>query len=130
MVLAERRLPTLKICWLLSLPIPAVFGPFARVAMVPGLLLVAPLTAAGVYRYQRRESFRDAFRLPVLWAMLGASKFRFFVPTLAFLGLMWAGLPLLPFALFTGSAAVFTFYACFFRSLEDSRHGVSRSAPS
>lgn len=114
--------------WLLSLPLPASLGHFGRLAMVPGLMLGAPLTAAGVYRFQRRESFRDAFRMPVLWTMLGASKFRFFVPTLSFLGLVWVASPLLPFALFTGGAAVFTFYACFFRHLEDSRTGGGRTA--
>jgi hypothetical protein len=107
--------------WLLSLPLAATIGPFAKLPFIPAVVLAAPLTAAGVYRFQRREDFRDAFRVPVLLAMLRAAGAHFLIPTFAFLGFLFVGSPVLPFALFLGGAMIFAYYACFFRYLEDSR---------
>lgn len=111
----------LAIGWLLSLPLSGWMGPLGRLPLIPAVLLAAPLSAAGVYRYQRRENFRDAFRLPVLLAMLERSKSRFLIPTFGLIGFLVAGFPLLPWACFIGGAAVYTYYAVVFRFLEETR---------
>lgn len=112
----------LAICWMLTLPLRFFsFGAFAYVPMIPGLLLAGPLTAAGIYQYQKREEYRDAFRLKVLLAMLASTKARFFVPTFALVGFFTVGFPLMTFTIFTGFAAGWTFYAAFFRAVEESR---------
>lgn len=107
--------------WLLSLPLSAALGPFSRLPMIPGLVLGGPLMVAGVYRYQKRGELRDALRIPALWSMIEASRARFAIPTLAFIGLLFVAVPLLPFVLFTGGAVVFTFYASLFRHIEEMR---------
>jgi len=114
--------------WVLSVPFSAALGPFSRLPMIPGLVLGLPFTAAGLYRYQRRRELRDALRIPALWAMIGASKFRLLVPTLALIGLVFVGIPLLPFVVFTGSAAVFTFYSSLFRHIEEMRRNEATRA--
>lgn len=114
--------------WLLSLPFGVALGPFSRLPMIPGLVLGAPLTAAAVYRYQRREEFRDALRIPALWRMIEATRMRLIVPTLALIGLVVVGIPLLPFVVFTGSAVVFSFYSSVFHHIEEARRtGSSRA---
>ncbi len=114
--------------WILSIPFSGTLGPFSRLPMLPGLLLGVPLTAAGVYRFQRRGELREALWLPALWAMIGASKLRLVVPTLALIGLIYVGIPLLPFVVFTGAAAVFTFYGSLFRHIEESRRSEAARA--
>ena len=95
--------------------------------MIPGLLLGAPLTIAAVYRYQRRGEFREALRIPALWAMIESTKLRMIVPTLALIGVIYVGLPLLPFVVFTGSATVFSFYSALFHHIEEmKRAGPAR----
>ena len=107
--------------WALSLPFGAALGPFSRLPMIPGVMLGAPLTVAAVYRYQRRGEFREALRIPALWAMIESTKMRLVVPTLALIGIVYVGLPLLPFVVFTGSAAVFSFYSAVFHHIEEAR---------
>ena len=54
--------------------------------MVPGILIAAPLTAAGVYAYQRKNDLREILHPRALLAMLRASGTALIVPTFAFLG--------------------------------------------
>lgn len=115
--------------WILSWPLRFMpIGPLRFLPLIPGVLLAAPLTAAGIYQYQGQKSFAAAFHLPELAGMLQASRGEFCVPTLALLGLAAAGYPLMSIPLFTGLAAAFTCYAKFFRMLEESRKDGSRSS--
>jgi hypothetical protein len=114
--------------WILSLPFGPALGPFSRLPMIPGLLLGPPLTAAAVYRYQRRDELREALRIPALWRMIESTRMRLVVPTLALIGLVVVGVPLLPFVVFTGSAVVFSFYSSVFHHIEESRRmGLPRA---
>jgi hypothetical protein len=116
--------------WLVSLPLrialaPVPFysmiAPFLYLPLVPGMLLSFPLTAAGLYRFQRAEEMRDAFRIPMLLRMVVATKGRLVLPTLAYLGLVVALFPLFPYALFTGGVVVFYYSSAIFRQIEQSR---------
>jgi len=114
--------------WMLSWPLHSLaIGALVYVPVIPGLLLAAPLTAAGIYRYQKERSFRAAFHLSSLAGMLESTGAGFCVPTLALLGFVVAGYPLLPITLFVGLAVAFTFYAASFRAIEESRKGGTRS---
>lgn len=114
--------------WMLTWPLRSLpIGPLCYLPLIPGLLLAAPLTAAGIYRYQSREGFRAAFRLPELAGMLESCRDGFIVPTLALLGFIAVGYPLMPITLFVGLAATFTFYAMSFRVIEESRKSGARS---
>ena len=68
-----------------------------------------------------REEYRDAFRIWLLLRMLRSTKARFYVPTFAVIGFMSAAYPLMSFSLFIGLAVGWSFYAAFFRAVEDSR---------
>ena len=116
--------------WLISLPLrvllmPVPFysmlSPFLYLPIVPGLFLSLPLTAAGLYRFQRAELFREAFQIPMLLRMIVATKGRLVLPTLGFLGLVVALFPLFPYALFTGAVVVFYYSSAVFRHVESSR---------
>lgn len=116
--------------WLVSLPLRLVLSPmpfypmvapFLYLPIVPGLFLCYPLTAAGLYRFQRAEEFRDAFQIPMLLRMIVATKGRLVLPTLGFLGLVVALFPLFPYALFTGGVVVFYYSSAIFRHIESSR---------
>lgn len=115
--------------WVLTWPLRSLpIGPLRFLPLVPGALLAAPLTAAGIYQYQEKKEFWAAFQLPELAGMLESCFGGFVVPTLAFLGFVVVGYPLLPVALFLGLAAAFTFYAAFFRAIEESRKAGARSS--
>ena len=116
--------------WLISLPLRVMLAPmpfysmvapFLYLPMVPGLFLSYPLTAAGIYRFQRAEEFREAFRVPMLLRMIVASKGRLILPTLGFLGLIVSLFPLFPYALFTGGVVVFYYSSSIFRHIESLR---------
>jgi hypothetical protein len=122
----------LAVGWALTLPLrPLSFGVFGYVPMIPGMLLAGPLTAAGIYQYQKREEYRDAFRLRVLATMLAtmlaSGRARFLVPTFALVGFLTVGCPLMTFTIFTGLAAGWAFYAAFFRAVEESRKNGGRA---
>lgn len=117
------------VSWLLSWPlrwIPIDFGVLVYLPMVPAVMLAGPLTAAGIYQYQKREEYRDALRAYVLVMMLASSKARFLVPTFALVGFLVALCPLMTFTLFVGLAANLTFYAVFFRAVEETRKNAPR----
>jgi len=115
--------------WLLTWPLrPYVYGSLARLPMVPGLLVAAPLTAAGIYQYQKRRDFRDAFRYSRLAAMLESSLARLWVPTLALLGFLAMGYAFMTITLFVGLVVSFTFYAALFSAAEESRKAGPRSS--
>lgn len=115
--------------WMLSWPLRFMpIGPLRWLPLIPGVLLAAPLTAAGIYQYQKRRSFGDAFRLPELAGMLQCCGCGLFVPTLALLGFVAVGYPLMPITLFMGLAVAFAFYAMFFRAAEESRKAGLRSS--
>ena len=124
-------LGAIPICagWILTWPLRFMpVGPLRFLPLLPGVLLAAPLTAAGIYRYQEQRTFGAAFRLTELAGTLQACRGGFFVPTLALLGFVAAGYPLMFITLFMGLAAAFTYYAMFFRMVEESRKGGSRSS--
>jgi len=113
--------------WILSWPLQSLpIGPLRFLPLVPGALLAAPLSAAGIYQYQRRDSLAAAFRLPELAGILQSCRGGLILPTMAFLGFVAIGYPLIPFTLFTGLAAAFTFYATSFREIEESRKAEAR----
>ena len=124
-------LGAIPICagWILTWPLRFMpIGPLRFLPLLPGVLLAEPLTAAGIYRYQGQKTFGAAFRLTELAGMLQACRGGFFVPTLALLGFVVVGYPLVSITLFMGLAAAFTFYAMFFRMVEESRKDGSRSS--
>ncbi|HTZ19558.1 MAG TPA: DUF4013 domain-containing protein [Opitutaceae bacterium] len=117
------------VSWLLSWPlrwIPIDFGVLVYLPMVPAVMLAGPLTAAGIYQYQKREEYRDALRAYVLVMMLASSKGRFLVPTFALVGFLVALCPLMTYTLFVGMTANLTFYAVFFRAVEETRKNAPR----
>lgn len=115
-------LTPIAIGWLLTWPLRGLdYGVFVNLPIVPAVLLAGPLTAASLYQYQKREEYRDAFRLWVLIAMLRSTKARLVIPTLAVLGFVIAVYPLMTFTIFIGMAAGWTFFAAFFRGIEESR---------
>jgi hypothetical protein len=114
--------------WLLTWPMRLLgYGVFVYLPLVPGLMLAAPLSAAGIYQYQKREEYRDAFRIWLLIAMLKSTKARFLVPTFAVIGFVVGAYPLMTFTLFVALGVGWTFYASFFRSVEESRKSAARS---
>ena len=117
------------ISWALTYPLrlmPVNYGMFAYLPLVPALMLAGPLTAAGIYQFQKRGEYKDAFRLYVLIAMLRSSKAYFWVPTFALIGFIVVGCPLMTFTVFVGLAASFTYYAAYFRFVEESRKNAAR----
>ncbi len=114
----------LAIAWLFTLPLRTLeWGSFVYLPMVPVVLVVAPLVVAGIYQYQKRELYADAFRVSVLVSMLRATRGRFVLPTLALIGFCVTGYPLMSFTVFVGWAASWTYYAAYFRFIEETRRG-------
>ena len=114
--------------WMLSWPLRSLgIGALTFVPLIPGVLLAAPLTTAGIYQYQRKKSFRAAFHLSELAGMLESTRAGFCVPTLALLGFIVIGYPLGPITVFVGLAVALPFYAACFRAIEESRKGGTRS---
>ncbi|MCC5025322.1 MAG: DUF4013 domain-containing protein [Candidatus Synoicihabitans palmerolidicus] len=114
----------LAIAWLFTLPLRLLgFGAFVYLPMVPVILIVGPLVVAGIYQYQKREEYADAFRIKVLGSMLRAARGRFVLPTLAFIGFLIAGYPFMTFTLFVGLAVSWTYYAASFRFIEETSRG-------
>ena len=116
------------VAWMLVWPLHFIFnyGAFVYLPVVPAVMLAGPLTVAGIYQYQKQEEFRDAFRVPVLAAMLRSTKSYFWVPTFALIGFLVAGYPLMTFTVFVGLAASWTYYAVSFRFVEESRKSAVR----
>jgi hypothetical protein len=113
--------------WLLTLPLRFLgYGVFVYLPMVPAVLLAMPLTAAGIYQYQKREEYRDAFRIWLLITMIKSSRARFLIPTFAVAGFIITGYPLMTFTIFVALAGGWSFYAAFFRAVEESRKTVNR----
>ncbi|MCF3649031.1 DUF4013 domain-containing protein [Synoicihabitans lomoniglobus] len=114
----------LAIAWLMTLPLRWLeWGAIVYLPMVPVVMLVGPLVVAGIYQYQKREEYRDAFRLVVLGSMLRSTRGRLVLPTLAFIGFLIAGYPLMTFTVFVALAASWTYYAASFRMIEEARRG-------
>jgi hypothetical protein len=110
------------LAWFLTWPLRLfAYGAFVYLPLVPAVMLAGPLTAAGLYQYQKREEYLDAFRVDVLIAMLRSSGGRFWLPTFAVIGFFAARYPLMTFTVFVGLAASWTYYASFYRFVEESR---------
>jgi len=117
----------IAVAWVFTWPLRLLaFGAFVYLPLVPAVLVAPALTAAGIYQYQKREEYADAFRLAVLGAMLRTSRGRFVLPTLALIGLLAAGYPLMTFTIFAGLAAAWTYFAAAFRFMEEARKGGVR----
>ncbi|MDF3056487.1 MAG: hypothetical protein K0R17_702 [Rariglobus sp.] len=116
------------VAWALVWPLQFLFnyGAFIYLPVVPAVMLAGPLTVAGIYQYQKQEEFRDAFRVPVLAAMLRSTKSYFWVPTFALIGFLVAGYPLMTFTVFVGLAVSWTYYTVSFRFVEESRKSALR----
>jgi len=116
------------VIWGLVWPLHFVFnyGVFIYLPVAPAVMLAGPLTVAGIYQYQKQEEFSDAFRVPVLIAMLRSTKSYFWVPTFALIGFIVVGLPLMTFTIFVGLAASWTYYTVSFRFVEESRKSTVR----
>jgi len=113
--------------WLLTLPLRFLnYGVFVYLPMVPAILLAMPLTAAGIYQYQKREEYRDAFRIWLLVTMIRSSRARFLIPTFAVAGFIITVYPLMTFTIFVALAGGWSFYAAFFRAVEESRKSGNR----
>jgi len=116
------------LAWMLTWPLRMMaYGVIVYVPLIPAIMLAGPLTAAGIYQFQKREEYRDAFRIYILGAMLRSSRAHFLVPTFAVVGFLVAGYPLMTFTIFAGLAASWTYYAAYFRFVEDSRKAQSRA---
>jgi len=116
------------VAWVLVWPLHFFlnYGAFLYLPLVPAVMLAGPLTVAGIYQYQRHEEYRDAFRIPVLIAMLRSTKSYFWVPTFALIGFLVTGYPLMTFTVFVGLAASWTYYTVSFRFVEESRKNAAR----
>jgi hypothetical protein len=107
------------LAWLFEgVPLYRTFAWLLYLPMVPVLLLVFPMAAASLYRFQRREEFRDAFRMELLLRMVVSTRGRLVVPSLSYIGLMVVLLPLFPYALFTGGLVFFYYCALTFHGIE------------
>lgn len=117
----------LLLTWLLTRPL-YIFGAgwFSYLPMMPVFLLCFPLTAAGIYLYQKREDYGDAFRPWVLARMLRSVGLPLVVPTLALVGLLVVGLPILPFVLFVGALLLGTTYIAMFHQVETTLRTAAR----
>ena len=114
----------IAIAWLFTLPLRFFdFGVFVYLPMVPVVMIAGPLVVAGIYQYQKREQYADAFRFQVLGSMLRSARSKFVLPTLALIGLLVAGYPLMTFTVFVALAASWTYYAATYRIIEESRRG-------
>ncbi len=115
------------VAWILTWPLRWFgWGVLVYLPIVPFVVLAGPLSAAGIYQYQKREEYRDAFRIWLLMRMLRAGKARFYIPTFAVLGFMAATYPLMSFSIFIAMAVGWTFYAALFRAIEEARKGSRR----
>lgn len=109
----------LFVAWVFTRPLSFLgAGWFSYLPLTPVLLLSFPTTAAALYLYQKREDYRDAFRPWVLLRMLRTLGWALVVPTLALVGLLVSGLPLLTFTLFLAFALSGATYAAMFREAE------------
>lgn len=121
-------LAPILLAWLLTWPLRLLsYGVVVYLPLLPAILLAGPLTAAGIYQYQKREEYRDAFRLYVLGAMLRSSRARFWIPTFALIGFLVVGYPLMTFTVFIGLAASWSYYAAYYRHVEEARKARSKS---
>lgn len=101
-------------------------GWFSYMPLMPVLLLCFPLTAAGLYLYQKREDYRDAFRPWVLVRMLRATGWSLVLPTLALVGLLVTGLPFMTFTVFTAFVLLGATYASVFQQVETALRAAAR----
>ena len=117
----------LAVAWVFTRPLYLLgAGWFSYLPMMPVLLLCFPLTAAGIYLYQKREDYRDAFRPWVLARMLRAAGLPLVVPTLALVGLLVTGLPVLPVVIFAGAVLLGTTYIAMFHHTETALRAAAR----
>ncbi|HRE83670.1 MAG TPA: DUF4013 domain-containing protein [Opitutaceae bacterium] len=116
------------LAWVLTWPLRLMaYGVIVYIPLIPALMLAGPLTAAGIYQYQKREEYRDAFRFYILGSMLRASRAHFLIPTFALVGFLVAGYPLMTFTVFIGLATSWSYYAAYFRFVEEARRAQSRA---
>lgn len=109
----------LFVAWMFTRPLSLMgAGWFSYLPMTPVLLLSLPLTAAALYLYQKREDYRDSFRPWVLLRMMRTLGWSLVIPTLALVGLLVSGLPLLTFTVFLAFALSGATYAAMFREVE------------
>ncbi len=115
------------VAWVFSRPLNYLgAGWFSYLPFTPVLLLCFPVTAASLYLYQKREDYRDAFRPWVLLRMLKSVGWGLVVPTLALVGFLVAGLPLLTFTVFLAFAVFGAVCGGMFREAETALRSAKR----
>jgi hypothetical protein len=100
-------------------------GLLVYLPFMPAVALAPPLVAAGWYRYVGTGQPLEAFRLPQLFRLIRGGGVALILPTLAFVGFLFIGLPLFPLAFFVGGLVVFYFYSSIFCHAEGRRDGFS-----
>lgn len=119
----------LVVAWAMTRPLYWLgAGWFSYTPLMPVLLLCFPLTAGSLYLYQKREDYRDAFRLWLLARMLRTTGVVLIAPTLTLVGLLVTGLPFMTFTLFIGFAVLGAAYASAFRQVETALRSGGRRA--
>lgn len=115
----------LHLLGLATLNLPSILaGPLIYLPISIGVIISLPLTVAGLYQYQRREEYADAFRPGVLIAMLRSTRAYLYVPTFAVVGFIVLGCPLMTFTVFIALLASWTFYAAFYQQVEQKRRAT------
>ncbi len=87
---------------------------FVKIPMAPVLFFAAPLPSAALYLYLLNEDFKNCFNIQALVGLLKAGIHAYWVPTLAYLGLLL----MLPFTYFVGGVIYFYLMGNVFKNLE------------
>jgi len=87
---------------------------FAKIPMAPVLFFSGPLASAALYLYLLNEDFKNCFNFQALIGLLKAGIHAYWVPTLAYIGLLL----MLPFTYFVGGVIYFYLMGNVFKNLE------------
>ncbi len=116
-------LPVIVALWMVHLlgwlSLEIMGHPLYNTALVSPLALLAPLwTVAILYAYQPRRRWAVLGRPVLAWLMTRAAWPMFFVPALAFWGLMWLGWMVFGFVFFLGFIVLGAYYTRLFLEIE------------
>ncbi len=91
---------------------------FARIPMAPVYFFAGPLTCAALYLYLLNEDFKNCFNFQALLALLKGGIQAYWVPTLAYLGLLLMLPSAYIFTYFIGGVVYFYLMGNVFKNLE------------